>query len=79
MEKDVSKCPPYRLISSAPNGDEKAIQKILDFYDNYISACCMRKLYDEYGNVRMAVDLELKGLVCHAMIQKIKAFEVEIK
>ena len=51
----------------------------MDFYDNYISACCMRKLYDEYGNVRKAVDLELKGLVRNAMIQKIKAFEVEIK
>ena len=38
MEKDVSKCPPYRLISLAANGDEKAIQKIMDFYDNYISA-----------------------------------------
>lgn len=70
---------PYRLISSAANGDEKAIQKIMDFYGNYISICCMRKLYDEYGNVRMAVDLELKGLVCRTMIQKIKAFEVEIK
>lgn len=57
----------------------KAIQKIMDFYDNYISACCMRKLYDEYGNVRKAVDLELKGLVRNAMIQKINAFEVEIK
>lgn len=79
MEKDVSKCPPYRLISLAANGDEKAIQKIMDFYDNYISVCCMRKLYDEYGNVRKAIDLELKGLVRNAMIQKIKAFEVEIK
>lgn len=57
----------------------KSNSENLNFYDNYISACCMRKLYDEYGNVRMAVDLELKGLVCHAMIQKIKAFEVEIK
>lgn len=79
MEKDVSKCPPYRLISLAANGDEKAIQKIMDFYDNYISICCMRKLYDEYGNMRKAVDLELKGLVRNAMIQKIKDFEVEIK
>lgn len=75
MEKDVSKCPPYRLISSAANGDGKAIQKIMDFYDNYISVCCMRKLYDEYGNVRMAVDLELKGLVRHAMIRKIKTLK----
>ena len=66
VNRKTSKCPPYRLISSAANGDEKAIQKIIDFYDSYISACCMRKLYDEYGNVCMAVDLELKGLVRHA-------------
>ena len=45
------------------DGDEKAIEKILAFYDPYISKCCLRPLYDEYGNVYIVVDMELKGLI----------------
>ena len=42
---------PILLISSAMDGNEKAIEKLLAFYDPYISKCCLRPLYDEYGNV----------------------------
>ena len=76
MEKDVSKCPPYRLISSAANGDEKAIQKILDFYDNYISACCMRKLYDEYGNEYYCVDETLRSRLEAKLLKTVLGFKM---
>lgn len=52
---------PFAVIVAATIGDEAAIQKILDFYDGYISKLSLRKLYDEYGNVYMVVDSELKG------------------
>lgn len=29
MGKAVAKCPPYRLIASVADGDEKAIEKLL--------------------------------------------------
>ena len=51
MGKAVAKCPPYRLIASVADGDEKAIEKMLQFYDAYLSKCSLRPLYDEYGNL----------------------------
>ena len=49
--KQTFKKPSYYLLSQAMDGDEKAIEKILAFYDPYISKCCLRPLYDEYGNI----------------------------
>ena len=48
MDKD-QKHIPFAVIVAATNGDETAIQEILDFYDGYISKLSLRKLYDEYG------------------------------
>ena len=50
--KQLFKKPSYYLLSQAMDGDEKAIEKILVFYDPYISKCCLRSLYDEYGNTQ---------------------------
>ena len=38
--KQIFKKPSYYLLSQAMDGDEKAIEKILAFYDPYISKCC---------------------------------------
>ena len=70
---------PFAVIVVATNGDEAAIQEILNFYDSYISKLSLRKLYDEYGNLYIAVDMELKGRIREAMIKKMRAFEVNIK
>ena len=43
--KQTFKKPSYYLLSQAMDGDEKAIEKILAFYDPYISKCCLRPLY----------------------------------
>ena len=56
--------------------DHAAIQKILDFYDGYISKLSLRKLYDEYGNVYMVVDSELKGRIQAAVMDMIANFEI---
>ena len=39
------------LILSATEGEPEAVETVLNFYDSYISKLCLRKLYDEYGNV----------------------------
>ena len=39
--KQILKKPSYYLLSQAMDGDEKAIEKILAFYDPYISKCCL--------------------------------------
>ena len=66
--KQLFKKPSYYLISSAMDGNEKAIEKLLAFYDPYISKCCLRSLYDEYGNVYIVVDMELKGRIREAVL-----------
>lgn len=49
--KQLFKKPSYYLISSAMDGNEKAIEKLLAFYDPYISKCCLRSLYDEFVTI----------------------------
>ena len=52
-------------------------EKLLAFYDPYISKCCLRSLYDEYGNVYIVVDMELKGRIREALIKMILGFDIE--
>ena len=68
--KHTFKKPSYYLLSQAMDGDEKAIEKILAFYDPYISKCCLRPLYDEYGNVYIVVDMELNGTTSRGLLKK---------
>lgn len=77
MDKD-HKHIPFTVIVAATNGDEAAIQEILDFYDGYISKLSLRKLYDEYGNVYMVVDSELKGRIQAAVMDMIANFEIVV-
>lgn len=42
---------PFEVIVSATEGDPEAIATVMNFYDGYISKLCLRKLYDEHGNV----------------------------
>ena len=79
MAKNVEKCPTYRMISSACSGSEKPVDKLLIFYDAYISKASLRPLYDTYGNVYIAVDMELKGRIREAIMQMIQNFDMEIK
>lgn len=67
---------PFAVIVVATNGDEAAIQEILKFYDSYISKLSLRQLYDEYGNVYMVVDSELKGRIQAAVMDMIANFEI---
>ncbi|GAA6285975.1 helix-turn-helix domain-containing protein [Blautia caecimuris] len=78
MKKSVKKCPPYRLIAAAADGDEQALDKLLLFYDAYISKASLKPLYDSYGNIYIAVDMELKGRIREALMKMIQGFELEI-
>ena len=74
-----SKHPSYYLISSAMDGNETSIEKLLQFYDPYISKCCLRPLYDEYGNVHIVVDMELKGRIREALMKMIYDFDIDLE
>lgn len=53
--KQVKQCPSFSVIRSASDGDETAIEKILNHYNAYISKACLRPFYDEYGNMQLAM------------------------
>lgn len=77
--KSISNIPSFSVISSAVDGNEVAIQKVLKHYDAYISKACLRPLYDEYGNIYLAVDMELKGRVRSAIMQMVMNFSIEVR
>lgn len=51
----------YQAILAAKAGDSIAMEQVLRHYDSYIPMCAQRTMTDEYGNHRVAVDMELKG------------------
>lgn len=51
----------YQAILAAKAGDSIAMEQVLRHYDSYITMCAQRTMTDEYGNRRVAVDMELKG------------------
>lgn len=77
--KSIEKCPPFQLISQATNGNENAVNKLLSFYDAYICKASLRPLYDDYGNIYISVDMELKGRIRSAIMEMLFKFEIEIK
>ena len=76
--KSTTKSPPYAIIAAATAGNEMAIGKVLNHYDAYISKASLRPLYDEYGNIYLAVDMELKGRIRTALMKMIMKFEMKI-
>ena len=51
MKNKQHSFPSFFIISPAVDGNENVIEKLLLFYEAYISKCCLRPFYDEYGNV----------------------------
>ena len=77
MKNKQHTLPSFFLIWSAVDGNENAIEKRLLFYEAYISKCCLRPFYDEYGNVYIVVDMELKGRIREALLKMICEFEID--
>ena len=77
-DSEISEHLPFEVILSATEGDPEAIETVMKFYDGYISKLCLRKLYDEYGNVCMVVDAELKNRVQIALLDMLMNFEIVV-
>ena len=66
----------YQAILAAKAGDSIAMEQVLRHYDSYITMCAQRPMTAEYGNHRVAVDMELKGrLQSKLMLQIIYKFD----
>ena len=65
---------PFSVIKAASGGDVSAINKVLKHYEGYIISLSKRRLYDEYGNMRLFVDNELRRTLEIRLIVKILRF-----
>ena len=75
----IQKCPRFSIICSAVDGDEVAMEKILNHYNAYISKASLRPCCDEYGNIHIVIDMDLKGRIRTAIMKAILDFGLEIK
>jgi hypothetical protein len=67
---------PFPVIVAATSGDVDAINQVLKHYEGYIIALSTRRLYDDYGNVHLFVDEELRRTLETKLITKILTFDV---
>lgn len=67
---------PFPVIVAASGGDISAINTVLKHYEGYIVVLSTRRLYDEYGNVHLFVDEELRRELETRLITKILTFNV---
>ena len=79
MMKSTKKCPLFSTISLAADGDEVAIEKILNHYDAYISKASLRPFYEEHRNMNNVDDMELKVRNIAALNKPILGIEVRVK
>ena len=69
---------PYPVILAATKGDPEAMKIVVQHYASYIAYLSTRKVRDEYGNVYIVVDMELKGRIREALTKMILDFEIDI-
>ena len=68
---------PLPVILAASEGDERALNAVLNHYKGYIRFLAMRPMKDEYGNQSMVVDEVLRGRMETRLITKILSFEIK--
>ena len=64
------------VIDAAIGGDVCAINAVLKHYEPYICALSTRVAYDEFGDLRVFVDEELRRRLETKLITKILIFRV---
>ena len=77
--KKISNCSKllsYNIIVSAASGDVEAINTVLKHYEGYIAALATRKLYDEFGNLYICVDENIRRRLQTKLIASILKFEL---
>lgn len=51
---------PVSVIVAARLGDVEAVERVLSYYEGYISKLCTRTFYDEYGCPYVGLDEYMK-------------------
>lgn len=62
---------PMNVIEAARAGDPLVLERILQYYDHYISKLCMRTLYDKNGLTYIGVDEYMKPRLQAKLVEAI--------
>jgi len=68
--------PPFDTIEAATQGDVTAINAILRHYYGYIAALSTRPLYDDFGQLHMVVDEDIRRRLETKLITRILKFKI---
>lgn len=60
MARTVRDPLPLSVILAAAEGDERALNAVLNHYRGYIRFLAMRPMKDEYGNEHLCVDEDMR-------------------
>jgi hypothetical protein len=66
---------PFSVVTAAIGGDTGALCAVLKHYERYIIALSTKRLYDEGGNIYLAVDEELRRELETRLITKVLMFK----
>ena len=60
MARNIREPIPLPVILAASEGDERALNAVLNHYKGYIRFLAMRPMKDEYGNEHLYVDEDMR-------------------
>ena len=67
---------PYHIIASAVGGDMESAGIVLNCYSHYINALSKRRFYDEFGNPKFSIDMELRSNLEYKLLTTIPKFDL---
>lgn len=67
---------PYKIICTAVNGDMDAISAVTSHYSSYIKTLSLRPCFNEYGNIGLRIDEQLRQRLETRLITAILKFRL---
>ena len=81
MARNIREPIPLPVILAASEGDERALNAVLNHYKGYIRFLAMRPMKDEYGNEHLYVDedmrLRLEAKLLYSIVTGFKVLPVK--
>ena len=68
---------PFSTIQAAIKGDTDAINKVLNYYEGYVSKLSIKRYHDKSGRIYECVDEDIRRQLQMKLIMKISHFKLE--
>ncbi|WP_124042002.1 helix-turn-helix domain-containing protein [Clostridium perfringens] len=68
---------PFEVIAKSTEGDVESINEVLNHFSGYIAKMSVRKIYDNFGNIRYIVDDDICKRIENKLVSKILLFRID--